>query len=230
MTDMQIPIVVPFEIVNDKEVTLIEWVRQSGEPVSKNETIAIIETSKMNVDLSAPADGFLKHLHKIGTDIPVGEIIGYVSNKACAIFQETGNTAVADPKDFYNDKQLQPPSIQFSKKAKELMTKNNLAPEFFYHLPLVKEADVLDFLKNQSQKKSPAIQKLIENEIKISRTKRAEIENLNGAKNQTVKSMITSLMLYPYSIEVKEYLQDNQLALLIFETARLLTQFTELNT
>ena len=78
MTDMQIPIVVPFEIVNYKEVTLIEWVRQSGEPVSKNETIAIIETSKMNVDLSAPADGFLKHLHKIGTDIPVGEIIGYV--------------------------------------------------------------------------------------------------------------------------------------------------------
>lgn len=232
MTNIQTPIIIPFEVVNDKDVTLIKWLHESGKYVSKNEIIAIIETSKINVDLVAPTDGFLMHVHNVGAEVPVGTVIGYLNTAEEVIFEQKNIQDFNELKEINIEKLLTEAPIQISKNAKAIIIANKIDPTLFFHLPLVKESDVLDFLKTLNSKKLDVLP-IAENYCiegkKINRSKRTEIENLTVAKKQTVKSLVTSLIFYPYSDILKNYLQDNRLALYIFETARLLRQFSELN-
>ena len=54
----QISVIIPTEIVNDKEVTIVEWLKENATETQEGEVIAIVETSKMNVEIVSPASGF----------------------------------------------------------------------------------------------------------------------------------------------------------------------------
>lgn len=62
-----------------KECLLVEWIVQSGDPVRAGDDIAIIETDKSTMELTASSEGRLgRHLYAAGSRIAVGEIVAYV--------------------------------------------------------------------------------------------------------------------------------------------------------
>lgn len=61
------------------EVEIGEWLKGEGDPVRKDEAVAVIETDKATMELFAPADGVLgKVLKPKGAKVSVGEVVGYL--------------------------------------------------------------------------------------------------------------------------------------------------------
>jgi 2-oxoglutarate dehydrogenase E2 component (dihydrolipoamide succinyltransferase) len=55
-----------------------QWLKNDGEYVQRDEVVLVLETDKVNMDLSAPASGVLKHAAKVGDVVPVGGVVGRV--------------------------------------------------------------------------------------------------------------------------------------------------------
>jgi 2-oxoglutarate dehydrogenase E2 component (dihydrolipoamide succinyltransferase) len=69
---------------NDDEYTLVEWVAGDGKPVTADEVVVTVETSKATEDLLAPTDGVLWHgLAPMGVCRP-GDVIGEVAAPGAA--------------------------------------------------------------------------------------------------------------------------------------------------
>jgi pyruvate dehydrogenase E2 component (dihydrolipoamide acetyltransferase) len=60
------------------EGTITEWLKQDGESVEAEEPIAIIETSKIEVEVESPASGTFYKTQSIGTSVSVGETIALI--------------------------------------------------------------------------------------------------------------------------------------------------------
>jgi pyruvate dehydrogenase E2 component (dihydrolipoamide acetyltransferase) len=61
-----------------EEGTIVEWKRREGEFVQKGEIILEIMTNKVNIEVEAPASGYLKILRGVDEVVPVGETIALV--------------------------------------------------------------------------------------------------------------------------------------------------------
>ncbi|MGD0635009.1 MAG: pyruvate dehydrogenase complex dihydrolipoamide acetyltransferase [Beijerinckiaceae bacterium] len=60
---------------------LVKWVMKLGDPIKKGDTIAEIETDKAVMEVTAFHDGYLAGpLALEGTEMPVGQIIGYIAD------------------------------------------------------------------------------------------------------------------------------------------------------
>jgi 2-oxoglutarate dehydrogenase E2 component (dihydrolipoamide succinyltransferase) len=65
------------ESVTDVEIS--EWHKAEGDPVKRDEVVAIIETEKVTVELPAPGSGIItKIIKKKGETAKVGDVIGYM--------------------------------------------------------------------------------------------------------------------------------------------------------
>ncbi|MHB8900758.1 MAG: 2-oxo acid dehydrogenase subunit E2, partial [Thermoguttaceae bacterium] len=73
------PVVVPEIGESIFEVVIVQWHKQPGEPVSKDENLVELETDKATVELPSPASGKVAEILKgEGQSAKVGEIIGYL--------------------------------------------------------------------------------------------------------------------------------------------------------
>jgi len=62
---------------------LVKWTKKAGDQISKGDVIAEVETDKAVMEVEAFQDGYLSGpLAAEGAEAPVGEIIGYISDKA----------------------------------------------------------------------------------------------------------------------------------------------------
>jgi pyruvate dehydrogenase E2 component (dihydrolipoamide acetyltransferase) len=61
-----------------EEGTIVEWKKREGEFVQKGEIILEIMTNKVNIEVEAPASGYLKILREVDEVVPVGEVIALV--------------------------------------------------------------------------------------------------------------------------------------------------------
>ena len=62
-----------------EEGKVSEWLKQVGQPVSKGEVIAVVESDKASFDVDCPADGVLMAIHApAGTVVLVGGVIAEV--------------------------------------------------------------------------------------------------------------------------------------------------------
>jgi pyruvate dehydrogenase E2 component (dihydrolipoamide acetyltransferase) len=62
-----------------EEGTLVRWLKQVGEPVSKGEAIAVIETDKVTMDLESDYDGtLLAIVHRDGDIVPATHTIAWI--------------------------------------------------------------------------------------------------------------------------------------------------------
>jgi pyruvate dehydrogenase E2 component (dihydrolipoamide acetyltransferase) len=62
-----------------EEATIVNWLKEEGDPVNNGESILEIETDKSTVEIEAPAAGKLgKLLYAVGSVVPIGEVIAYV--------------------------------------------------------------------------------------------------------------------------------------------------------
>jgi len=60
------------------EVTLEEWMFESGDAVEKGETIYTVETDKSTVEIEAPASGTIQTTGVEGQAYKVGDLIGTI--------------------------------------------------------------------------------------------------------------------------------------------------------
>jgi len=65
-----------------EEGTIVEWKKEEGEHVEKGEIILEIMTNKVNIDVEAPASGYLKILKFPDQVAPVGEVIALIEESA----------------------------------------------------------------------------------------------------------------------------------------------------
>jgi 2-oxoglutarate dehydrogenase E2 component (dihydrolipoamide succinyltransferase) len=77
------------------EATLLDWHKQEGEKVSRDENLIDIETDKVVLELPAPADGVLVRILKNNRDaVGSGEVIAQIDTEGKA---SAGSTAKAAP-------------------------------------------------------------------------------------------------------------------------------------
>src|SRR5437899_2566848 len=76
---MPTPVTVPPLGESVTSAILIQWLKNDGDTVAKDEPICLLETDKANVDLPSPEAGVLKQLRKVGETIPVGSPVAEVS-------------------------------------------------------------------------------------------------------------------------------------------------------
>jgi pyruvate dehydrogenase E2 component (dihydrolipoamide acetyltransferase) len=80
---------------------LVRWVKRAGDPVKKGEAVAEVETDKAVMDVEAFHDGFLAGpLAPVDTDLPVGQVIGYIADRpgdAAAAAKPDANAGAAKP-------------------------------------------------------------------------------------------------------------------------------------
>lgn len=76
------------------EGKILRWLKQEGDPVTKGEAIAEIQTDKVNIEIEAFAEGIIaKILHGADEDVPVGEVIGIIADPGEKIELPAGSGA-----------------------------------------------------------------------------------------------------------------------------------------
>lgn len=71
--------------------TLLEWHKQVGEPVRRDEVLAELETDKVVLEVTAPADGVLAEIRApAGSEVKAGDILAMIDPNAAAALAEEG--------------------------------------------------------------------------------------------------------------------------------------------
>lgn len=138
---------IPKESIADDSVLLLKWYKESGSKVNKGDLISSCETSKAIFDVEAPIDGYLFYQYRVGEEIPVGNLLAIISKESSFSF------------DLYNKKEIEvhqklEDKIKFSKKALELIEKNNVKKENFSDYTMVTKEDVLNYLNQNLNNKT----------------------------------------------------------------------------
>ena len=88
--DASVPVQVPTMGESVAEGSVGTWQKKSGDRVAKDELLVEIETDKVAVEISAPADGVLTISAEAGSTVTPGQVIGQIA--------ASGEAAAAAPK------------------------------------------------------------------------------------------------------------------------------------
>lgn len=138
-----LPILAPQEVVNDTSVRVIRILVKTGCEVQPGQAIVELETSKSNIQVEAPAGGWLQLLCTEGEDIPVGGLLGRLFESKAgldAVFSSSVQTT--PPLDEPASDAGAAPSTVFSDQARALLAGNGLAEDLFKGRAFVRAADV----------------------------------------------------------------------------------------
>lgn len=76
---MATTLIMPKVDMDQETGTVVEWIKQEGDEVEQGETILIIETDKVAIDVESPASGILQGFQaEPGEVIPIGTVIAYI--------------------------------------------------------------------------------------------------------------------------------------------------------
>jgi pyruvate/2-oxoglutarate dehydrogenase complex dihydrolipoamide acyltransferase (E2) component len=166
------PIVLERDNVNDETVTLVRWFARHGELVELDALLAEVETSKANVEVRAPAKGYLVQEFLEGEEIPVTAAIGHIAEQAPVDAPPTGkdrhaagardalgalviNGAAAakvrtEPAQVLLRKDEFPPAAEYVQRispvALKMMETHGIAASVFAGRSVVRKQDILDYL------------------------------------------------------------------------------------
>ena len=78
---MEVPIEIPkVEGMRGEAATIVRWLKKTGDLVSKDEPLVLVEFPKVEVEIQSPVTGRLgKILHGEGRMRRVNDVIGYVT-------------------------------------------------------------------------------------------------------------------------------------------------------
>ena len=163
-----IPVLVPQETVNDETVKLTAWLVSSGDKVQAEQLLAQVETSKALLDIHAPADGFVRYEHQLGSELAIGSPLCYITPAvdtplprsspviAAAKVRKTATKIVAprttsEKRPRHDVGETGTFSPRFSRSAVRLLGEHNLDPQQFAHLPLVRAQDVVSYIQSADE-------------------------------------------------------------------------------
>src|SRR5260370_6417197 len=167
------PILVLRENLSDDSVCINKWLVAERSRVEIGQPIVEVETSKVNMEVSAPASGFLRYVYKEGQDVPVGKVLGYICDQAeahlpnvSALFDriqgDQADQRVADIAASHAG--LRPTTAKerttrFSQQALQLIKEWRLDASQFNNIGLVRSQDVLkrigEDIARQKERASP---------------------------------------------------------------------------
>ena len=81
---MKIDIKVPGVGESISEGSLASWSVSDGAVVKEGDTVFELETDKTTLDVSSPAGGSLHITVPEGTDVKIGDVVGYIDTEAAA--------------------------------------------------------------------------------------------------------------------------------------------------
>ncbi len=103
---MPIPFIMPKFDMDQEKATIVSWSKAEGERVKADETVLVVETEKVAIDVPCPATGTLAGiLYQAGDTVPVTTIIAYILKE--------GETTADLPKD---EKASAPPKSEAAPK------------------------------------------------------------------------------------------------------------------
>ncbi len=76
---MPVPFIMPKVDMDQEKATIISWEKQDGDQIKRDETVLVVETDKVAIDVPAPDSGTLAGIrYQEGDVVPVTEVIAYV--------------------------------------------------------------------------------------------------------------------------------------------------------
>src|SRR5512140_2142885 len=76
---MPIPFIMPKFDMDQEDATISSWEKCEGDFVKQDETVLVVETAKVAIDVPAPATGVLAGIrYKQGETVPVTTVIAYI--------------------------------------------------------------------------------------------------------------------------------------------------------
>ncbi len=76
---MAVEMIMPKVDMDQETGTVVEWLKTNGQQVKEGETILVIETDKIAIDVEAPGTGILEGISAHPGDvIPIGTVIAYI--------------------------------------------------------------------------------------------------------------------------------------------------------
>jgi len=95
---MTVEIKVPSVGESVSEVTIEQWLKQEGEAIERDKTLAVLESEKATVELPAEASGTVKKLlKKAGDTAQVGEVIAIIDTEGKPTASTTTTAAASKP-------------------------------------------------------------------------------------------------------------------------------------
>ncbi len=91
MTNTTFPLTIPKLGLTMTDCTLVSWLKENGDKVSKGEIIYTIETDKIATDVEADSAGFLQRIAEPDTLLEVGSIVGYLHETSEDVSQAAAN-------------------------------------------------------------------------------------------------------------------------------------------
>jgi pyruvate/2-oxoglutarate dehydrogenase complex dihydrolipoamide acyltransferase (E2) component len=250
-------IVLERETANDESASLVKIYFDSGVTVVEGDLVFDIENSKATQELRAPCSGILEHRLKVGDTVDFGVAIAtvYSPQDWTSRVSQKPVEKHASPPISINDGQPAPlekaknsslnttdvvskgvSNPRFSHAAAALIAQHSLNPSEF-----TTEFVVADDIKARLGTLAPAERQVSARISPISTTgtdegrpvvgrKRAEIEMLSGGAGETMLSVL-GVQLGAINIRrsALDFLDDRITDLVIYEAARLLSKFPNLN-
>jgi len=127
---------------SDEDYLITEVSVESGRYVTKEQPIAIFESSKASIDIVSESEGFVYHQLKKGNRIAVGELLFKFSDK------EIDNQDTIFPS---KKVLISPDNLAISKKALKIIAEHNIDIIVFKN-SVITEKDVLEYLNKTSRK------------------------------------------------------------------------------
>lgn len=91
---MPTPFIMPKVDMDQEKATIISWNKSEGDEVKQDETVLVVETEKVAIDVPAPATGTLVDIRfKAGDVVPIATTIAYILGKGETINDIPGRTA-----------------------------------------------------------------------------------------------------------------------------------------
>ncbi|HKU15987.1 MAG TPA: 2-oxo acid dehydrogenase subunit E2 [Steroidobacteraceae bacterium] len=220
-------VVVPQMNPNDEHAVLVKWHVVSGTRVAADQLLATMETTKATFDVNAPCDGYAFFREVERSMVPVGAAIAWISDTAEAPVvkqpQAAPAAAAATPDG----------ESRITRKALRLMQEHGLSAADFAGLERVEVADVESRIKQGGARAAAAPSAAAAPQgmepLEQSPSKMLEIARLAEVYSSAIPSTVTVVLS---TERVAKRLAGGSVSLLelaIFEAARLLEDFPELN-
>jgi 2-oxoglutarate dehydrogenase E2 component (dihydrolipoamide succinyltransferase) len=223
-------VLVPQMNPNDENAVIVRWHVRSGERVMAGQPLVTLETTKAAFDVDAPQDGFAFYTHEPHTLVTVGAPVAWISqdDSSPQMPPSAGEStdAAADAA----------PDARFTRKALKLMKENGLtaadfAGEARVDVAAVERALAAGARPTGAPKRAGAetTEALEQSPAKI-----IEAQLLTAVYRDVVPSTVSiSLSSRPAAERLQQLADEvgplSLLELVIFETARLLPDWPELN-
>jgi pyruvate dehydrogenase E2 component (dihydrolipoyllysine-residue acetyltransferase) len=90
-------VVIPMLGITVENGTVIEWLKNEGDPVEKGESIFVVEAEKVTTEVEAPASGILsKILIPVGDEVPILTVVAIITEPGEALSEKYVAGAVAE--------------------------------------------------------------------------------------------------------------------------------------